>query len=126
MSSVYILAEIGWEYNDEYYYRSYNGGSHPLTVYRSEKAATEACQEKNVAHFKSLVHDGDTLMGYLGEDNCDDFVEYVKEVGGVVEDDWGPFVKSLPDNLSDAQYVQMMKLSGLSFYEVLEVEEAAV
>lgn len=37
----YVVVEIGWEYNDEYYYRGESDGGNPVKVFL-DKAAAEA------------------------------------------------------------------------------------
>jgi hypothetical protein len=39
--------EIGWEYNDENYYRSEDGGGVPKIAYQSKQDAVIACAEMN-------------------------------------------------------------------------------
>lgn len=45
MAKLYILAEIGWEYNDSTYDRV--GGSAPVKAYRSKHKAQEECDRRN-------------------------------------------------------------------------------
>ena len=45
---VFVVMEIGWEYNDENYYRPESGGGIPTTAYRSKVEAQSACYEMNI------------------------------------------------------------------------------
>lgn len=47
--TVYVLSEIGWEYNDEDYYRSRFEGVKPVKVFRSIERADAECAKLNRA-----------------------------------------------------------------------------
>ena len=65
MNKVYIITRIGWEYNDENYYRADNGGVTMLgaTGYRSKINAQLACNKLNLQAFKELANE----IGNYGE-----------------------------------------------------------
>ncbi len=49
---VFIIMEIGWEYNDENYYRPEDEGGIPNVAYESKIAAQSACYEMNIIKMK--------------------------------------------------------------------------
>lgn len=48
----WVIQEIGWEYNDEYYYRGNSEGGTPLKVYFEHTKALAACAQMNAAKLK--------------------------------------------------------------------------
>jgi hypothetical protein len=50
---VFIVMEIGWEYNDENYYRTEDEGGVPKVAYESRTDAYVACAEMNVRRLAS-------------------------------------------------------------------------
>lgn len=47
----YLVLEQGWEYNDEYYYRSETEGGMPHGVYLDKAAAQKECDRRNFNEF---------------------------------------------------------------------------
>lgn len=45
--TIYILSEIGWEYNDENYYRPESGGGTPVKAYSTREKAQDECNKLN-------------------------------------------------------------------------------
>lgn len=76
---VYVVMEIGWEYNDENYYRAESEGGTPKVAYRNKEDAQIACAEMNAKKLEQpcnqeLVIDWEDEAKYI-----DEFFE-VKEV----------------------------------------------
>lgn len=83
---VYVVLELDWEFNDEYYYRSGygDGGGRPTKSYGTLEAAKTALVEMT---YKSLTSSGGLgLWDFLGEDglrnivHTDKGVEFLKEL----------------------------------------------
>lgn len=51
----YVILEQGWEYNDEYYFRSGSGGGDPRQIYITPEAAQEKVDQENIKEFLGLV-----------------------------------------------------------------------
>jgi hypothetical protein len=49
---VYIVCKIGWEYNDETYYRPESEGGTPVLAYSTKEKAQAECDKRN-AHLKN-------------------------------------------------------------------------
>lgn len=75
---IYVILEIGWEYNDEYYYRPESGGGKPIEAYFDETLANERCVKKNADAAKT--HDS---KWYRDENNraIKKFFEVVPVIG---------------------------------------------
>lgn len=51
MDKLYVVGKIGYEYNDEIYYKGGSGGIEPVTVYTSKERATAEAQKANLEQF---------------------------------------------------------------------------
>lgn len=56
-TQMFILQEIGWEYNDETYSRPSDGVGAPRTAYSTRKAADQACAELNRTKWEETKED---------------------------------------------------------------------
>ena len=45
--TAFVVVEIGWEYNDEYYYRGECGGGNPRKIFLSKDSADFECEKLN-------------------------------------------------------------------------------
>lgn len=67
----YVVMEIGWEYDDEYWYRPESEGGAPKVVYLSKDAARRACGKLNAQEVARLTNadmenrDGETIMEFF-------------------------------------------------------------
>ncbi len=52
--TAYVLQEIGYEYNDEYYYRGESGGGEARAVYFDRALAQKECDARNLASLKTI------------------------------------------------------------------------
>ena len=83
---VFVVMEIGWEYNDENYFRPEDKGGIPRVAYESKIDANIACAKMNA---DELAEPGnrDMVTDYDGEEteeNPDGYV-YIKEFFEVKE-----------------------------------------
>lgn len=69
--AVYLVAETGFEYNDEIYYRPEGRGSHPRAFFWSETDAERYANRKNMAFLKTLFPSEVSQYGYQLEDIFD-------------------------------------------------------
>jgi hypothetical protein len=56
--TVYILSKIGWEYNDETYYRPESEGGTPVKAYSTKEKAQAECDKLNAPLLKYNPQDG--------------------------------------------------------------------
>lgn len=118
MKTGYIIQEIGYEYNDEYYYKGENGGGTPKMIFADESLAKKKMLELEIKRWKKQ-----RIGDFLGEDGYYE-IEDNKEVKKIL-DELG--IKDLyndpiPSSASDEQIKKLMKLLGLIFHEILEVD----
>lgn len=111
----YVLMKNGWEYNDEVYYRS-TGGT-PQKLYSDLDEAQEAVDQLNLKELKSISKYFVDYVGYEMPSKLADFLESK----GLPTDDWRLDISSL----SDEDIIKAGKLGNVSFYEIIEIEEAS-
>jgi hypothetical protein len=77
----YVVVEIGWEYNDEFYYRGESGGGNPVHVYLDKGAAEAKVAELNkIALSKEYAN-----RNWIEEWNEDDEMKVIQDYFEVVE-----------------------------------------
>jgi hypothetical protein len=119
---VYTIVQVGWEYNDEYYYQGENGGGNPLSCYKDRSKAEAAVLEKNIAEYRTI---GSSRWNQLGAYFCDgeydfdsDDIEELEKLGVTLSDDG----ITLPESASDEDMAQIIGLIGIVFYEITPLE----
>lgn len=81
-TKVYIVSKIGWEYNDEYYYRPESEGGLPVEAYKDRSKAELRCIELNTKEFDAETV---TYTG-KGEEGYEPITQYYEVLEVVVED----------------------------------------
>lgn len=114
-SRAWIVMEISWQYNDEYYYTGEGDAGTPQKVFFDKKKAEEQALDLNVkalstqgmtGHYESL---GDVLTI-----DQEDFEKLVKDIGGSVED----YEVNLPKKLSREDAVKVLAAINIRWFEV--------
>lgn len=144
MGTAYVVQEVGYEYNDEYYYRPENQGGIPKFVFTEEKKAQEKIIElvasEVIADQKSW-RNGDMIgaepfmyaCDYDGpefsQEQFDQFCDVIAEMVGGENFQRGNYEElwdwRLPAGLSLEQrqiLAKMLTEMGVVFYEIVEVE----
>jgi hypothetical protein len=124
MNKGYIVLEVGWEYNDEYYY-SGNGNTYeaPSEVFTDKEKADALCKKRNIKAYKgtelaSYIQDlGDELVRGYSEDDIYDYIE--KTFGEEANREY--FEYSVPMDATDKQVEGLMKMLKLRFFVVKSV-----
>ncbi len=135
----YVLMEQGFDYNDEYYFRT--DGGNPCRVFTNRKKAEEAAEKRNLEEFKKLVKEGsireyssDGLEGLLSDSVTEDdllFEEGIfRTLFGVSAEDWfesgsgwGGKEIQLKVEPTEEQWKKLMGCFNLDFYEVVTVQK---
>jgi len=133
----YVLMEVGFDYNDETYFRYNGGGGHPSRVFTSKKKADEACLAKNIEEFKKVISNGDIReYGYGLDEVLSSKVteEDVMYEEGIFMTLFGKTAESWWDSLydekvtfkvqpTDAQWKRLIDCFNFQFWEVVTVEK---
>lgn len=115
----YIIQEIGYEYNDEYYYRGEAGGGTPKAIITDEAKAKDRLIDLEMKSWRSQY------IGSYGYDlrditrDEDEFLKIIEEVVGD-SDDW--YDVRIDDRFSDDQLKRLIRASTLRFHEIVPVE----
>ena len=139
MSTIYVLMEEGWEYNDETYFHPHSGGGTPHSFYTKESDAQAECDKRNLASFKKLWKSGDI------HDYCYGFDELVsydlsknkgrkKTLSALLEKIFGKDFEEMTENFynraefqiesdSDEDWKALMSHIKLNFWEVVPVQK---
>lgn len=126
MTKAYIVARVGWQYNDEGYSTSWDGDTYDdLTeAYYDEEDARIAQLANTIAFLRSdIIHAWYGLGSYSMEElyvgNVDR--EYLQELfpNYDYEDRWD---LSIPKYATDEQLTKIAKRLGNTFYEVIETQ----
>lgn len=140
MSTVYVLMEEGWEYNDETFFHPESGSGTPVKIFNSLEAAEKECQKRNLDSFKGLFESGEASQYFY---NFEDILPYPerkdkqfrkklnalleKVFGSDIEDFNEKFdnrgsVQTSPD-ATDEDWLAIYNMVNLSFWNVVECEK---
>ncbi len=133
---LWVVREIAYQYNDNYYYLNSPGGIHD--VYDDEADALIAMWEMEVERFRKM-HLGDYEFFHgAGDDHHQTMRKrldsYLKEALGETifeeitgrDDLFVPKRIYLPKWLTDDQILEIRELTGIKFFDVYEFEDEAV
>lgn len=123
----YLLAEIAWEYNDEYNYRSEGEATNPQAVYTSKEEA-----DAEAVHLNCIAIRGVDISSYGGDglhsainfkrNSVEEFLKWAKETLGVEwTDDGGEC--DVPPSLKTPLCKELLDRLKLEFWTVIEVEK---
>lgn len=129
MKNIFLLQRIGWDYDDNYYFRS--EGSSPEKSYSSIELAEAALKCLELKYFMQRLEYED-IQYYLYDE--DDFNKYKNQLSEVLKDHpdlsnlsdkWSSFYSLINEEdyeVSEDQILEIQKVFGLNFYEIVEVE----
>ncbi len=132
MKNIFLLQRIGWDYDDNYYFRS--EGSSPEKSYSSIELAEAALKRLELEYFMQRLECEDVEY-YLYDEN--DLNKYKEQLSEILKDhpnisklsgdsdEWDSFYSLLSDEdyeVSEDQILEIQKVFGLNFYEIVEVE----
>jgi len=115
----YVIQKIGYEYNDETYYRPEDGGGNPVVVITDEFIAKKRWLELEVEAWR------EQRIGYYG-DGLDDIAENEREFENALEAigvDYNSFWDiKIPKTATDDEIKRLIKASKVRMYEIIEVD----
>lgn len=121
----YIVMQVGYEYNDEYYSTGNYGTTYeaPEKVYTNKSRAEKILRKKTFEAMRGEDlgrYGGDGLRGICKKGMEDDFEAAYKELFPEKSfDDWQI---EIPKGATDAQLSRLFDLLKLEFFELIEVE----
>lgn len=113
----YLVVEIGYEYNDEYY-EKIEGDYYKVTgkLFPSIEEAKEVALKLSI----DLIKRDSCWGAYFGEEGVlEEVSNYIQSIHGECDFD----IIDLPEDVTDEQIKHILELSGLSFYKVISIED---
>lgn len=124
----YVVQEIYWAYNDQYYYTEEGDPGAPVKAFLDKTRAESICEEKNIMFFKSLIvqKDGHGIFDYLGEDGPDQ-IDDIEKFAKIIEDAGGEFDAEnwtcrVPEETPYEVLKRLYEMVPVTFYEVKEID----
>ena len=119
-TKAWVVMEIGWQYNDEYYYTDDNDSGTPQKVYFDKQKAQDAALDQNIKALSSneigsYATDGD--ISTILEIDEEDFKTMVKDMGGSV----GDYEINLPEKLKRADAMKILAAINIRWFDVQEI-----
>ena len=122
----YIVLEVGYEYNDEYYHTGNYGATYeaPEKVFTDKEKANDELKQKTFEKLRGGEdlgrYNGDWLDGICKDGMQDEFAKIFKEEFDIdVEKKYEAVV---PKKATDEQLMKIIECLDLEFFELVEVE----
>lgn len=128
MKKGYVILEIGWEYNDEYYSTGNNGDMFeaPKEVYLSKEKAEAECLKREIESFRGQsigVYFSDGEVSLKTGVKMEQLIKFMKDNFDreYSEDNYDYSYYDIPKNATDEQIKEMMKLIDVQFHTLSEI-----
>lgn len=120
----YIVLEVGFEYNDEYYHTGNYGATYeaPKKVFTDKEKAMVELHKKTFEKLRGedlSRYNGDGLGGICKEGMQDEFCRIFKEEFDKDAEEWE---LEIPKKATDEQLMKIIECLDLEFFELVEVE----
>jgi len=127
MSKVYVAVEVGWDYDDQNYFRG--EGTFPTKAFRDKAKAEEFVKFKNINSFKSSW---DSIREYGGYDvdnlfchgaNKRKMNKLFKRLFELTPEEWlNDYSADFVVKLTEEDWAELYQFFNVEFYELTEVE----
>jgi len=119
--TVFVITEVSWEYNDEYYYPG--AGSEPIQVFRSAERANEEWERLEHETFISTFSSTALEEYYSNWDSGGDWENFPEDLAEALgfHDENDLMRYTIPDGLSDDLIRRLRQALSISFYSVQAV-----
>lgn len=124
MSTLYIVSENGWEYDDNNYYST--DGVFPTKAFKNKQRAIEEMNKMSLARFKSSF-DEIKNYGYSFSDNFDsDLAEKTKIFEKLFQATWRDWYERSDIDFvvepTDEDWQQLHDCCSISWYSIAKIE----
>lgn len=117
--TIFVVSKVGWEYNDEYYYRPQDESVLPEFAFTDINKALEYYEKKNLEFYKDLplIEYGDGWQ--ISEIFEQPGIDYLNSLN----EDWYDQIKEGATlDLTEKEWKQLTPHIKIKFYEINEVE----
>lgn len=110
----YVLLELGWEYNDEYYFRSENNDGRPKAVFTSRADAEKECINRTICKIEcnDIEYYLDCYTGYREEERKENFKKRFPTINLTTR------IETLPKDIQE-NIVNWLEELDICFYEII-------
>jgi hypothetical protein len=120
----YLVLEVGYEYNDEYYSTGNYGTTYeaPKKVFLNEETAMAELKQKTFEKLRGEDlgrYGGDGLDGICKKNTQDEFSKICQEEFGIDTDEYDI---EIPKDATDEQLMKIIECLKLEFFKLVEVE----
>lgn len=120
----YIILEVGYEYNDEYYHTGSYGETYeaPNKVFLSKEKAEAELRIKTLEKLRGEDlgrYNGDGIDGISKKGMQDELAEILKKEFNI---DAEEYEMEIPSDATDEQLDKVLECLDLNFFELIEIE----
>jgi hypothetical protein len=120
----YLVLEVGYEYNDEYYHTGNYGTTYeaPKKAFMDKEKAILELHSKTMEFLRGEDlgrYGGNGLEGICKKGMQDEFCKIFKEEFGQEVEDWEI---EIPEDATDEQLMKIIECLKIEFFKLVEVE----
>lgn len=124
-NKAYVVVEVGYDYDDNYY-RSNGSDGRPIHVFFDKNLADKACLDKNLGDLMSLIAE-ERIMDYLEDGIGEEEVAAYREAGFTVKEEkqrgWTNYsITDFPESLTEEQAKKLFDGINIRWYNTVEVD----
>lgn len=117
----YVLLELGWEYNDEYYYRTEYDDGRPKAVFTNKKEAEIESVKRTLKYISELdvefLLDSYSVIGWgNSEQKLQEFSERFPTITSKTK------IKNIPTDIQE-NLVNWLEEIDIKFYEIVTIKQ---
>lgn len=125
MEKLFVVSEVGFEYNDEIYHQTKCTALNPVMAYRSKEAAEAEATRRNIAQFREVelyeyCYGVDELFSYKDHGARYEATQILSKYDDACDEDAELFDAAIKA-ASDEDLIQVIGLLRIKFFEVTEI-----
>jgi hypothetical protein len=127
MPKLYVISEIGWEYDDNRYFTGEFGGGHPKKAFKSRAKALEYCQQQNILKFKGSFEEirdfGWNRQSILSNENPTKVEKTFLRLFNTTSEEWYEDTSvDFAIRPTEEDWDKLYRCFNIAFYDIAELE----